>query len=90
MKAKIALIAALPAALSLAACGDASNEVDGSDTTSMEPAAVEPMPTGMTEPMATDTGMPSDAMAEDVMGEDGTMADEAMAPATPTPMATPE
>ena len=61
MKAKIALIAALPAALSLAACGDASNEVDGTDTTSMEPAAVEPMPTGMTEPMATEE---TDTMTE--------------------------
>ena len=81
---KLALIAALPFALSLAACGESAEEVDGTDTTSMEPAAVEPMDQGMTAPVAGETPMADDAMstdgmANDAMGEDGMMADEAMA-----------
>ncbi|MCH2486419.1 MAG: hypothetical protein MK010_01570 [Erythrobacter sp.] len=71
---KLALVAALPVALTLAACGESAEEVDGTDTTAMEPAAVEPMDQGMTEqaPMADDT------MSSDAMGEDGMMADDAM------------
>ncbi len=79
---KIALIAALPFALSLAACGESAEEVDGTDTTSMEPAAVEPMDQGMTE-----TPMADDAMSEDgTMNEDGMAADPMME--TPVPDAT--
>lgn len=85
---KIALIAALPFALSLAACGESAEEVDGTDTTSMEPAAVEPMDQGMTE-----TPMADDAMSEDgTMNDDGTMNEDGMAAdpmmETPVPDAT--
>jgi hypothetical protein len=76
-----ALAAALPFALALAACGDSTGEVDGTDTTSMQPEAVEPMSQGMTEPMATET-----PMADDAMSEDGMMADPMME--TPVPDAT--
>ncbi len=85
---KLALVAALPFALSLAACGE--SEMDGSDTTSMEPAAVEPMPTGMSEPMTQDPAMTDGTadttMGDATMGEDGTMTTDPMA--TPTPQAT--
>ena len=86
---KLALVAALPAALSLAACGESAEEVDGTDTTAMEPAAVEPMDQGMTEPAP--TGMPAETgMADDTMSEDGMMDDTTTtmpAPdATETPM----
>ena len=83
---KLALVAALPVALSLAACGDSTAEVDGTDTTSMEPAAVEPMDQGMTEtPMADDAMSTDGAMSEDTMAADPMM--ETPAPdAAETPM----
>ena len=45
---KIAIFAALPLALTIAACG----ETDGSDTASMEADAVEPMDQGMSNDTA--------------------------------------
>jgi hypothetical protein len=63
---KIAIAAALPFALTLAACGD--NEVDGTDTTSMEAETVEPMDVGTTEPM--DDGMMTEEPMTDNMTTD--------------------
>ncbi len=51
---KFAIIAALPFALSVAACGDS---VDGTDTTDLEANAVEPMDQGMSDPMETPAPM---------------------------------
>ncbi len=64
---KLAMIAALPIALSVAACGDS---VDGTDTADLEPNAVEPMDQGMTDPTATPdpvtTGTETGAMDDEV------------------------
>ena len=67
---KFAMIAALPVALSVAACGDS---VDGTDTADLEPDAVAPMDQGMTDPVATpdpamtgtETGPMDDEMTTD-------------------------
>lgn len=85
---KIAIAAALPFALTLAACG--GNDVDGTDTTSMEADAVAPMDAGTSDPMMTepmDDTMPAqepmtDDMTTDPMMDDPTMTDPA---ATPQP-----
>ena len=83
---KLSLVAALPVALSLAACGGSADEVDGTDTTSMEPAAVEPMDQGMTEtPMADDTMSQDGTMTEDPLAADPMM-ETPVPDATETPM----
>ncbi|GMM92092.1 hypothetical protein [Qipengyuania sp. MTN3-11] len=82
---KIALVA-LPLALGLVACDNAAEEpVDGTDTTAMEPAPVEPMATGTTDPMMDDT-MTDDTMTDDMA--DDTMADD-MGTETPAAEETP-
>lgn len=60
---KLAIITALPLALSIAACGDS---VDGTDTADMEADTVEPMDQGMTE---TDDATMADPMTADQQAE---------------------
>ena len=71
---KFAIIAALPFALSVAACGDS---VDGTDTTDLEANAVEPMDQGMSDPMETPAPMMTGT-------ETGTMDDTMTPPPTDT------
>ncbi|MBU2342234.1 MAG: hypothetical protein KKE77_13455 [Alphaproteobacteria bacterium] len=78
---KFAIAAALPFALTLAACGD--NEVDGTDTTSMEAETVEPMDVGTSDPVDGTAPM-DDPMMQEPMTDD-MATDPAMDPATPTP-----
>ena len=71
---KFAIIAALPFALSVAACGDS---VDGTDTTDLEANAVEPMDQGMSDPRETPAPMMTGT-------ETGTMDDTMTTPPTDT------
>lgn len=68
---KIAIAAALPFALTLAAC-DSNEEIDGTDTTSMEAETVDPMDVGTSDPVVTDETMMADdtMMAEEPMTDD--------------------
>lgn len=68
---KIAIAAALPFALTLAAC-DSHEEIDGTDTTSMEAETVDPMDVGTSDPVVTDETMMADdtMMAEEPMTDD--------------------
>ncbi len=84
---KIAIAAALPFALTLAACGD--NEVDGTDTTSMEADPVAPMNDGTSDPALTtdpmDGTMPAQEPMTDDMTTDPTMDDPTMTEPAPPP-----
>ncbi len=67
MKKTILAAATLPFALTLAAC-DSSEEIDGTDTTSMEAEVVEPMDVGTSDPTleTDDTMMAEEPMTDDV------------------------
>jgi outer membrane lipoprotein SlyB len=70
---KIAIAAALPFALTLAAC-DSNEEIDGTDTTSMEAETVDPMDVGTSDPVVTDeTMMAEEPMTDDVETDPMTM-----------------
>ncbi|WP_454597718.1 hypothetical protein [Qipengyuania sp. SM2507] len=71
MRKTIFAAAALPFALTLAAC-DSGEEIDGTDTTSMEADAVQPMDVGTSDPTVTNDGM----MADDTMMAEEPMADD--------------
>lgn len=79
---KLAMIAALPLALTLAACGG----TDETTTTTMETDTMAPMDAGTGEPMVGTDTMAQEPMTDDMMNDpmmdDPTMTDPA---ATPQP-----